>query len=144
MFGLDVAEIHSLQKFNDVYADYVHKYNHSFHQGIQGKPYERYDKSAGVARKPESEEWLNDSFMNRETRTVKGDATITIDNVQYDVPQQFIKTKVEVRFVPGDMDTAYIFSGGKKYLITKTDKVANGKTRRAKSTLTVDYSKMGV
>lgn len=41
--------------------------------------------------------------MNRITRTVRGDATVTIQKVLYDVPQQFIRTKVEIRFMPNDI-----------------------------------------
>ncbi len=143
LFGLDTDEVHSLKQFNDVYADYVHKYNHSFHQGISEKPYERYERSEAKLRRPESEEWLNTSFMNRITRKVKGDATITIDKIQYDVPQQFIRTKVEVRYVPHDMSTACIYSNGQKFPIRKTNKVENANTRRATTNLSVDYSKVG-
>ena len=144
LYGLDTGEIHSLKQFNNVYAEYVHKYNHSFHQGIQGKPYDRYDNSSVKLRRPESEEWLNDSFMNRVIRRVKGDATITIANVQYDVPQQFIRCKVEVRYVPHDMTTACIWVNGQKFPIRKTNKVENSRTRRAKTALSVDYAVEGV
>ena len=140
LFGLDTEEIHSLSAFNNIYGEYVHKYNHSYHQGIQGRPYERYENSDAKLRRPESEEWLNISFMNREVRTVKGDATVTIDRIQYDVPQQFIKSKVEIRYVPNDMNTACIFSEGRMYPIRKTDKTENCRTRRAASTLKLDYT----
>ena len=143
LFGMDTSEIHSLKQFNEIYADYVHRYNHSFHQGINGKPYERYEHSAAKLRRPESEEWLNTSFMNRVTRKVKGDATVTIDKIQYDVPQQFIRSKVEIRYVPHDMSTACVYSNGQKYPIRKTNKVENSKTRRATSNLSLDYSKAG-
>ena len=81
--------------------------------------------------------------MNRVTRKVKGDATVTIDNVQYDVPQQFIRTKVEIRYVPHDMTTACIYYNGQKFPIRKTNKVENCQTRRATTGLTLDYSKAG-
>ncbi len=144
LFGLDMSGVHSLAQFNNIYAEYVHKYNHSFHEGIQGKPYERYDRSGQHVRKPESREWLDTSFMNRITRTVKGDATVMIDKVQYDVPQQFIRTKVEIRYVPCDMGTACVYSNGQKFPIRKTDKVENGRTRRRTAGLSLDYSKEGV
>ena len=89
LFGMDMSEISSLQQFNDVYSHFVHKYNHSFHQGIHEKPYDRFERSGDHMRRPESEEWLNTTFMNRITRKVRGDATVTIQKVLYDVPQQF-------------------------------------------------------
>ena len=144
LFGLDISSESSLEQFNSIFADFIHKYNHSFHTGIDGKPYERFENSSGSIRYPESEEWLKMSFLNRETRKVKGDATITIDKIQYDCPQQFIGNKVEVRFVPHDMSTAFIYSNGKKYPIHRTNKVENSKVRRATIGLTLDYSKGGV
>lgn len=143
LFGLDMSQITSLRCFNDIYAEFIHKYNHTFHQGIQEKPYERYERTSGHLRKPESEEWLSTAFMNRVTRKVKGDATVTISNIQYDVPQQFIRCKVEIRFIPNDMSTACIYSNGKKYPIRKTNKVENAHTRRATTNLVLDYSKEG-
>ena len=141
LFGLDMSEITSLRQFNDVYKEYVHKYNHSPHTGINGKkPFDRYEDSNAHLRRPESEEWLSTCFMNRVERKVKGDATLTIAKVQYDVPQQFIRCKVEVRYVPNDMSTACIYSNGKKYPIRKTNKVENAHTRRATTNLTLEYS----
>ena len=117
--------------------------------GAQKGKQERYwrrvkEHSSAKLRRPESAEWLNTSFMNRVTRKVKGDATITIDKVQYDVPQQFIRTRVEIRYVPNDMTTACVYFNGQKFPIRKTNKVENSQTRRATTNLTLDYSKAGV
>ena len=81
--------------------------------------------------------------MNRVQRRVNNDATISIDKTSYDVPMQFIRQKVEVRYLPDDMDSAYIYYENIKYSIRKTNKVENGKTKR-KSPLNIDYSKDGV
>ena len=143
LFGMDMSEITSLRQFNDVYSHYVHKYNHSFHQGIHEKPYDRFERSGDHTRRPESEEWLNTTFMNRITRKVRGDATVTIQKVLYDVPQQFIRSKVEVRFMPNDMSTACIYWNGQKYPIRKTNKVENCHTKRTTSKYTLDYSRVG-
>ena len=142
LFGTDTSEIHSLNQFNEIYVCYVHTYNHEFHQGINGRPYDRYEHSSAKLRVPESEEWLNTSFMNRVSRKVKGDSTIWIDKIQYDVPQQFIHCKVEVRYVPNDMSTACVYFNGQKFPIRKTNKVENCNTRRATTGLKVDYTKV--
>ncbi|MFT5874841.1 MAG: putative transposase [Clostridium sp.] len=81
--------------------------------------------------------------MNRVKRRVNNDATISIDKTSYDVPMQFIRQRVEVRYLPNDMDSAYIFFENIKYGIRKTNKVENGKTKR-KNPLNIDYSKDGV
>ena len=140
---MDMSEITSLRQFNDVYSHYVHKYNHSFHQGIHEKPYDRFERSGNHMRRPESEDWLNTTFMNRITRKVRGDATVTFQKVLYDVPQQFIRSKVEIRFMPNDMSTACVYWNGEKYPIRKTNKVENCHTKRTTSKYTLDYSKVG-
>ena len=61
--------------------------------------------------------------MNRVERRVNNDATISIDKIHYDVPMQFIRQKVEVRYLPDDMDNAYIYYEKIKYSIRKTNKV---------------------
>ena len=61
--------------------------------------------------------------MNRVERRVNNDATISIDKIHYDVPMKFIRQKVEVRYLPDDMDNAYIYYEKIKYSIRKTNKV---------------------
>jgi putative transposase len=55
---------------------------------------------------------------------------------------QFIGQKVEVRYLPDDMDNAYIYYENDKYYIRKTNKVENGKTKR-NNPFPIDYSKDG-
>ena len=143
LYGMDMAEVTSLRQFNTEYAGFVHKYNHSFHEGINERPYDRFERTGDHMRRPESDEWLNTAFLNRITRKVRNDSTVTIQNVLYDVPQQFIRTKVEIRYMPNDMSTACIFFDGKKYPIRKTNKVENCHTRRKNLKYTLDYSKVG-
>jgi hypothetical protein len=78
--------------------------------------------------------------MNRERRKVKNDSTLSIDNMQFDAPMQFIKQWVEVRFLPDMLSEAYIFDNGKRYPLKLTDKQANSKVKR-NVWPTVDYSK---
>lgn len=56
---------------------------------------------------------------------------------------QFIGQKVEVRFIPGDPESAYILYGGQHYPLRLTDRVANGKTKR-QTALSIDYAKEGM
>ena len=55
---------------------------------------------------------------------------------------QFIKMKVDIRFLPDDMDQAFILYENVKFPIRKTDKVANCNTKRNNSPA-LDYSKIG-
>ena len=54
---------------------------------------------------------------------MRKDSTITIDNVCYDVPMQFISAKVDVRFLPDDMTSAYILFDDKMLLLPLNDKI---------------------
>jgi len=133
----------SLEALNSSLAKWVVTYNTTLHLAISSTPMDAYRKEAGEIRAAESTEWVSECFMNRIIRTVKGDCTITVDKVSYDVPMQFAHIKVEVHFRPDDMDSAYIVADGKHYPIMKTDKQANFKIRRTTSPYNIDYGKGG-
>ena len=84
-------------------------------------------------RLPRSREWLEESFLNRVTRKVRKDAT---------VPMQFISQKVEIRYLPDDMDSAFILYEGEHFPIRATDKNENCRTKR-ETAIPVDYAKIG-
>ncbi|SPF53130.1 conserved hypothetical protein [Candidatus Desulfosporosinus infrequens] len=77
--------------------------------------------------------------MNRITRKVNLDATVSIDSSSYDVPMQFIRAKVEIRFLPNRMQDAYILFEGTRYPIRLTNRVENGRTKR-NNAHAIDYS----
>ncbi len=54
----------------------------------------------------------------------------------------FISQMVSIRYLPDDMDNAFILENNRKYPIRRTNKVENGKTRR-KNNLKMDYDKAG-
>jgi hypothetical protein len=55
---------------------------------------------------------------------------------------QFIRTKVEIRYLPDDMKNAYISHKGKRYPIRPTNKLENSRTKREQLP-TIDYSLNG-
>jgi transposase InsO family protein len=127
---LDASEITSLEMLNSKLFEYIRKHNTTVHSATGQTPSDRYLRDITHVRMPVSPEWLNSCFMNRVKRRVKNDATIVIDNVMYDVPMQFIRCRVEIRYLPDDMEHAYILDDKIKYPIRKTNKVENGKTKR--------------
>jgi putative transposase len=127
---LDTSKISSLEMLNAKLLDYIRKHNTTVHSSTGQTPSERYLGDASHIRVPISKEWLGECFMNRVHRRVKNDATVTIDNVLYDVPMQFIRSRVEIRYLPDVMEDAYIFDENIKYPIRKTNKVENGRTKR--------------
>mgnify|MGYP003292645106 FL=1 len=142
LYTLDISSITSLAEFNRLLKDYMRSYNTASHTGIGTTPLERYQNSREHIRIPKSTEWLQDCFLNRITRKVNKDSTVSINKVSFDVPMQFISMKVDIRFTPDDFDSAFILYEGKKYPLLKTDKNANCRTKR-NNLPSVDYSKMG-
>ena len=130
IYGLDMSTINSLEQFNDIFRDYVRSYNLSFHSGIQCTPFDRYKATADQAKPIQSREWLDECFLNRVYRKVRRDSTISIDSICYDVPMQFIGMKVEIRFIPSDMSSAFILYEKKHFPIRKTDRNENCRTKR--------------
>ena len=141
LYTLDISSITSLAQFNTMLKDYMRSYNTTFHRGIDSTPLERYQNSKDHPRKPQSSHWLEDCFYNRITRKVRKDSTITIDKVCYDVPMQFISAKVDIRYLPDDMDSAFILFENQKFPIRRTNRNENCHTKR--SNPAIDYSKIG-
>ena len=143
LYTLDISKISSLSQFNDMLRDYMRSYNTTFHRGINGIPMDRYQNSKDHPKKPQSRDWLEECFLNRTTRKVRKDSTVSIENICYDVPMQFISAKVDIRYLPDDMDTAYILMNQQKYPIRRTNRNENCHTKRNNNAASIDYSRIG-
>jgi len=140
LHGLDTGQIRSIDEFNIELAEAVRAHNLSVNSSTGETPMERFLATRGKTRTPESESWLDECFMNRISRKVKNDATLSLQNTQFDAPMQFIRRTVEVRFLPGRLSEAYIYDNGKHFPLKLTDKTANSKAKRDNGP-TVDYSR---
>jgi len=138
--GIDTGQIRSLDEFNQELAEAVRKHNLTVNSSTKQTPMDRFLDSRGRIRIPESEQWLDECFMNRMSRKVKNDSTVSLLNKQFDAPMQFIRQTVEIRFMPDDLDNAYIYSDGKRFPLKLTNKQANAKVKREKWP-TIDYSR---
>ena len=137
---LDVSQIHSLEQFNTLLAEYIRKHNRTFHTGINEAPIDRYLKTKNYIRIPRSREWLEEAFYNRVSRKVRKDSVVKINDTEYDVPAQFAGMSVDIRFDPMHMEDAYLLYNGERFPIRRTDRVANSTRRRNDPPLTIDYS----
>jgi transposase InsO family protein len=133
----------SMEALNDAFIIWLNAYNTTEHSAVGQAPINAWRQGADTVRVPTSELWLYECFLNRITRTVKNDATVSVFKVSYDVPMVFIGQKVEIHFAPDDMTSAHIRFEGKKYPIRPTDKVVNSKARRDNSHLKLDYKRKG-
>lgn len=137
---LNPDELSGIKELNKRLHDYIRIHNTTVHSATGMTPSNRYLADLAHIKMPKSEEWLHTCFHNRIMRLVRNDATVVINLEQFDVPMEFIRTKVEIRYLPDDMEHAYIFYEDKKYSIRKTNKVENSKTKR-NNDYQVDYSK---
>lgn len=58
------------------------------------------------------------------------------------MPMQFISSKVEIRYLPDDMGSAFILSDGGHYPIRRTDRNENCRAKRENQPV-IDYSRIG-
>jgi transposase InsO family protein len=140
--GLDTKQIRSLDEFNLELTEAVRKHNLTLNSSTGQTPMDRFLSTRGRIRLPQSEEWLNECFMNRISRKVRNDATLSVQNMLFDAPMQFIRQSVEVRFLPDRLSEAYIFENGVRHPLKLTDKQANSRVKR-NVWPTVDYSRGG-
>jgi len=130
LYGIDISTVKSLSGFNKMLNEFVRSYNLTVHSSTGETPMDRFLKTRGRIKAPQSREWLDDCFLNRERRKVRSDGTLQIRNVQFDVPLQFIGQTVDVRFPPDRLDEACILYNNTKYTLRKTNKVENARVKR--------------
>jgi transposase InsO family protein len=129
----------SLEALNDALICWVNTYNTTVHSAHGTTPMKAYRKGIDEVRQPKSAEWVSECFLNRITRKVRQDATISIGRISYDVPMGLVNTRVEVRHAPADMSGAHIVSDGAIYPCRPTDYVANSKIPRKGSRYRLEY-----
>jgi len=139
LYAIDNHQIQSLAEFNQMLREYIFTHNTTVHSATGQTPMDRFIDTRDHIRRPKSKEWLDECFHNRITRKVNNDSTISLRGTYYDVPPQFIKMHVDIRFLPDAMDDAYILYEGEHYPIIATDKVANARTKRNNSFPTITY-----
>lgn len=141
IYKLDPATIPSLEAFNEILANYIREYNVTLHTGINCTPMDRFNNTKANMCAPKSKEWLDECFLNRITRKVRKDATVSIDKHCFDVPMQFIGATVDIRFCPNDLSSAFILYENCRFPLRLTNKVENCRTKR--NNPKIDYSKIG-
>lgn len=142
MSVLDWATFTSLEDLNASLSSYVERYNNQYHSSIKQKPLDRFLEHAANLKFIPSQKELDFAFLYRVERSVKNDATISLNNELFQVPMQFIGQRIHVRYDPTDLSKAYIFSSGGKCLesVVPVKKIDNSKIRRAHNIKPIDFS----
>jgi len=97
---LTLTHIQCLEQLNTTFAQWLDReYQKSFHNGIGGKPMDKWiDNATGGSIKRVSAHELDRAFFISIKRRVKNDATISIKNTLYEVPHRFIGKIIEIRY----------------------------------------------
>jgi len=142
MHAVDWNEFHSLTDVNDSYSRFLtEEYNNYPHSSIGMTPKERYLKDFDGIKFVEKSALL-ESFLHRITRKVTPTATISLFNISYEVPQQYIGRTITLRYQPEDLSEVYLYdeTKGKRLSCVKpVRKLDNAKRKRRAN---ISYSQM--
>jgi transposase InsO family protein len=141
MNATDWNEFSSLDDVHVSFSKYLSKeYTNYHHSSIGCTPKERFMRDYERLRHISTEE-LNLHFLHRKECRVTNAATIKLLGIEYETPQQFIGSKIKVRYLPTDKSELFIFSDNGKLLHTiyPVKKVENSKIKRA----SIDYTRAG-
>ena len=127
---LEPTKIKGIGELNSLLAAYIRTHNTSVHSATGSTPYARYMEDLAHVRMPKSPQWLDDCFLHRVRRKVRNDSTILLHKQLYDVPMEFIRSTVDVRYRPDEPDSAFLLDGSRRIPIRPTDKTANSKVKR--------------
>jgi len=97
--GVDTSKI-SLDELRNLFTEWLDKeYHKDFHTGIKTRPMDKYfqNVAANIIKTFSSHE-LDNMFLNVIYRSVKNDATVSIDTKLYEVPANYIGKKVPFCF----------------------------------------------
>lgn len=122
----------SLEDLNSKYTNYFEEsYNNVIHSSINTTPKKRYMQDYELF-KFISKEKIDIMFLHTQKRKVSSDATISLNNITFEVPQQYIRQQIQIKYSPDNLNVAYIYDefGNLKYEIHSVDKIANSKVKR--------------
>jgi transposase InsO family protein len=113
-------DVCSLEELNARFLSYMEStYNVRVHKSLEGQtPMERFLKDKDRFRFVPSMEHLEKVFLHEANRKVKKDATISLLNKVFEVPQSLIDQSVAVRFDPEDLSKVFIKVGEPPSLLT--------------------------
>lgn len=142
MSVIDWAEFTSLEHLNEHLHRYAESYNNTHHSSIGQKPIDKFMAYVDEIKFITSRQEISNIFLYRVTRRVKKDATISMNSIQFEVPQEYVGESINVRYDPTDLSKAFIFSEKGQYIgtIYPVKKIDNTKVRRDTQRVAVDFS----
>ena len=129
---LDLNSIIDINQAQKMYDEFLSKeYINKEHSSIQQTPRERFMNDFSNIKTITDEE-IEECVLHRETRNVRSDATISFRNSLYEVPQEFIKKSIVIKFKPTQIEELYIYNDKNERVcsIKAIDKVSNSMMKR--------------
>lgn len=129
---IDWTTISSIEQVQSMYNEFLNSnYLNTKHSATNMTPRERFMQDySNISRKTDTQ--IDECFLHRVIRLVKTDSTISLNNTIYEVPQQYIKKYINVKYNPEDMSELYIYNdkNQKLHTIKSIDKISNSKYKR--------------
>jgi len=108
-----------LEALNEAFSKWLYEYLHRSHGTTGESPHDRYIKGvAQVTLRKATTEKLEQAFHHEITRRVSGDALVSIDNIDYEVPGQFIGKTISLFYNPAQAHLYFIRDEVEGKLIT--------------------------
>lgn len=113
----------TMEDLNDRFARWLHQdYHLRRHGGIKMKPLDRLLLSSEqVQLKRLGDGEIDHAFMGRIVRVVRNDATVSVGNLFYEVPPEFIGSRCDLRFPVGRPEDLILYRDDKP--VTKIKEV---------------------
>ena len=129
---LNWDSITNIEQAQEMYTEFLNNsYLNTVHSSIKMTPRERFMKDySHISRK--SDEEINECFLHKSVRLVKSDSTISLNSIIYEVPQQFIKKYITLKYNPEDLSILYIYNDKNERLheVKGIDKISNARYKR--------------
>lgn len=130
---MDWNKIASIYELNEMFNSFLElNYNNQIHSSIKMKPMDKFMEYINNIKFINSKETLDNIFLHRVTRKVKNDATISLNSMLFEAPQQYINQNINIRYEATNLEKAYIFDKTEKLIHTiyPVKKVDNSKIKR--------------
>jgi putative transposase len=104
----------TLADLNDAFTLWLREdYHHKHHEGIDGRPADRHQASAGrIQLRRLSRNELDEIFLVRHERIVNNDSTIAFKGNLYEAPAAYIRQRVELRHPVDEPTEIYLYDNG--------------------------------
>lgn len=104
-------------------------------------PRERYMNDFSRLRFMDSES-LDEAFLHRVERKVDQNACISLGNVRYEVPQQYISQKISIRYDPEDLSVVYVYDERERRRLHEARPVKLADNAKRKRRANISYGEM--